>query len=190
MAKLFTNATLRPVGCPVSVQLPVSSSTVRSNPISITSPTTPLISTQSPTRIPFFPISTNHPKNPTIKSFSATVSPAPANPRMVGIWLGTPRISNALVEVGEQLQVVGKMLKGIHGGRGSFFRNRPRCSSFAKLHSLLLCLFFLWFFLANATLQGVVLCEQFGSHFLRQASRRLEVRALVSQPHPSTHLAD
>ena len=37
----------------------------------------PLISTQSPGRIPSFPIRTNHPKNPTMKSFMATVRPAP-----------------------------------------------------------------------------------------------------------------
>ena len=58
----MTKATLRPVGWPVSVQLPVSSKTVRSRLISTTSPATPLISTQSPTRSPFFPINTNQPK--------------------------------------------------------------------------------------------------------------------------------
>src|ERR1039457_1191972 len=67
-AKLFMNITRRPVGCPLSVQFPVSSSAVRNSPSSATSPPTPLISTQSPTRIPFFPISTNHPKNARMKS--------------------------------------------------------------------------------------------------------------------------
>ena len=54
MAKLLMKVTRRPVGCPLSVQLPVSSSAVRKRPISTTSPPTPLISTQSPTRMPFF----------------------------------------------------------------------------------------------------------------------------------------
>src|SRR6185437_13571226 len=67
-AKLFMNITRRPVGWPLSVQLPVSSSVVRMMPTSSTSPATPLISTQSPTRMPFLPISTNHPKNARMKS--------------------------------------------------------------------------------------------------------------------------
>ena len=45
----------RPVGWPESVQLPVSSSTVRNGPISTTSPVTPLISTQSPKADAVFP---------------------------------------------------------------------------------------------------------------------------------------
>ena len=75
MAKLFTNETRRPVGWPESVQLPVSSSTVFSRPTSTTSPPTPLISTQSPTRMPLRPIRMNQPKKATMKSFIATVSP-------------------------------------------------------------------------------------------------------------------
>ena len=90
IAKLFTNETRRPVGWPESVQLPVSSRTVFSNPTSTTSPPTPLISTQSPTRMPLRPISTNHPKNATMKSFMATVSPAPARPRIVVVCVGMP----------------------------------------------------------------------------------------------------
>src|SRR5438552_6313450 len=96
IAKLLTNATLRPVGCPLSVQLPVSSNTVRSQLTSTTSPVTPLISTQSPNRIPFLPINTNQPRNPTMKSFSATVSPAPASPRKVPSWLGGPKITSKI----------------------------------------------------------------------------------------------
>ena len=62
----------------------------------MTSPLTPLISTQSPWRIPFFPINTNQPKNPTIKSFIATVSPAPASARTVAIWLGMPKTTSRI----------------------------------------------------------------------------------------------
>src|SRR5580704_10797869 len=94
MAKLFTNETLRPVGCPESVQFPVSSTEVFSNPISTTSPPTPLISTQSPTRMPLRPISTNQPKNATMKSFIATVSPAPASPTTVVTCVGMPNTMN------------------------------------------------------------------------------------------------
>src|SRR5258707_9469851 len=68
MAKLFVKVTRRPVGCPESVQLPVSSNTVWNIPSSTTSPVTPLISTQSPRRIPFLPINTNQPRKPTMKS--------------------------------------------------------------------------------------------------------------------------
>ena len=75
-------------GMPAAVQLPVSSSTVRSKPISVTSPTRPLISTQSPTRMPLRPMRANHPKKATMASFMATVRPAPAKPRMVGICVG------------------------------------------------------------------------------------------------------
>ena len=56
MAKLFIMATFLPVGWPASAQLPVSRRTVRRRPISMTSPATPLISTQSPTRIPLRPM--------------------------------------------------------------------------------------------------------------------------------------
>src|SRR5215831_949290 len=59
-----------------------------------TSPPIPLISTQSPGRMPFGPIKTNHPKKPTMKSLSATVSPAPARARTVANWQGgNPRSS-------------------------------------------------------------------------------------------------
>src|ERR1043166_9906747 len=74
IAKLLTKATLRPVGCPLSVQFPVSSKTVRSQFISTTSPTTPLISTQSPTRMPFFPINTNQPDRKSKRLNSSHVS--------------------------------------------------------------------------------------------------------------------
>ena len=39
---------------------------------------------------------TNQPKKATIKSFNATVNPAPANPRMVGVWLGAPKTKNRI----------------------------------------------------------------------------------------------
>src|SRR5712691_3491805 len=96
MAKLFVKVTRRPVGWPESVQLPVSSSTVWNGPISTTSPVTPLISTQSPRRIPFFPISTNQPMKPTMKSLSATVRPAPASPRNVPSCPGGPKITKRI----------------------------------------------------------------------------------------------
>ena len=91
MAKLFEKATWRPVGCPVLVQFPNSSSTVFNRPISMTSPPTPSISTQSPTRIPFLPISANQPKKETMKSFNARVRPAVVSPMMVESWLGRPK---------------------------------------------------------------------------------------------------
>src|SRR5712691_7499835 len=96
MAKLFVNVTRRPVGWPESVQLPVSSKTVWNIPSSTTSPVTPLISTQSPRRMPFLPMSTNQPRKPTMKSFSATVRPAPARPRIVPSWLGGPKITSRI----------------------------------------------------------------------------------------------
>src|SRR6266481_5767671 len=90
MAKLLVKVTRRPVGWPASLQLPVSSSTVWNMPSSVTSPLTPLISTQSPRRMPFLPISASQPKKATMKSFSATVNPAPTIPIMVPNWLGMP----------------------------------------------------------------------------------------------------
>ena len=60
------------------------------------SPATPLISTRSPMRMPFLPIRTNQPKNATMKSCSATVRPAVASPRMVGNWLGRPKITSRI----------------------------------------------------------------------------------------------
>ena len=94
MAKLLEKATRRPVGWPVSVQFPSSSSTVFSNPISMTSPETPSISTQSPTLMPFLPMSVNHPKKATMKSFMTTVRPAVTRPIMVESCVGGPnRIS-------------------------------------------------------------------------------------------------
>ena len=41
--------------------------------------------------MPCFPMSTNQPRNPTMKSFSATVRPAPASPRNVPSWPGGPK---------------------------------------------------------------------------------------------------
>jgi len=62
----------------------------------VTSPTTPLISTQPPTRIPLRPMRANQPKKATMKSLSATVRPAPAKPRIVGIWLGILNSTNKM----------------------------------------------------------------------------------------------
>ena len=76
MAKLLMKVTRRPVGWPLSVQLPVSRSAVRKRPISTTSPPTPLISTQSPTRMPFLPMRMNQPKKARMKSWKTTVRPA------------------------------------------------------------------------------------------------------------------
>ena len=45
---------------------------------------------------PFFPINTNQPKNPTMKSFSATVRPAPASPRNVPRFGGGPKITSKM----------------------------------------------------------------------------------------------
>src|SRR5579872_5619436 len=52
IAKPFRNETMRPVGCPLAVQFPVSRSHVLNSPTETTSPPTPSISTQSPTLIP------------------------------------------------------------------------------------------------------------------------------------------
>ena len=41
--------------------------------------------------MPLRPISTNQPKNATMKSFIATVRPAPARPSTVVVWLGMPK---------------------------------------------------------------------------------------------------
>ena len=96
MAKLLTKATRRPVGCPASFQLPVSSTTVRRRPISTTSPPTPRISTQSPTRMPLRPMRMNQPKKATMKSFMATVRPAPARPSTVVVWAGRPKVTKTM----------------------------------------------------------------------------------------------
>ena len=81
----FMNVILRPVGSPLSASVPVSSSVVLNKRTSITSPPTPLISTQSPTWMPFLPMSTNQPRNAMMKSCRAIVSAAVARPRIVGV---------------------------------------------------------------------------------------------------------
>src|SRR5579862_4795173 len=70
---------------------------VRKRPISATSPATPLISTQSPIRMPCLPINTNQPKNAMMKSCRTSVSPAVVRPRMVDISLGAPKITNKMI---------------------------------------------------------------------------------------------
>ena len=62
MAKLLRKETRRPVGSPLSARQVVSRSVVLTRPTSITSPQTLLISTISPTRMPFFPTRMNHPR--------------------------------------------------------------------------------------------------------------------------------
>ena len=98
-------------------------------------------------------------------------------------------VLNALVEIGEQLLVAGKMFQGADGCGGVFFRSCPRRGSFSKIRRPLLRFFSLGLLFVNAALKGLVLLCQAVANILCLAPRRFEASALVSQPHPCTRLA-
>ena len=66
-------------------------------------------------------------------------------------------VSNALVEIGNQFLIAGKMFQGVDGGRFIFFRSCPRRGSFSKVRRPLLGFLSLWLFIVNAALQNLVL---------------------------------